>query len=31
MVTDAHHIARGYEDLTGKLRALGADVEWWHE
>ena len=21
-----YHIDRGYEDLTGKLRALGADV-----
>jgi UDP-N-acetylglucosamine 1-carboxyvinyltransferase len=26
VVSDAHHIARGYEDLAGKLRALGADV-----
>ncbi|HSR26590.1 MAG TPA: UDP-N-acetylglucosamine 1-carboxyvinyltransferase [Candidatus Eisenbacteria bacterium] len=26
-VTDAWHIERGYEDLPGKLRALGADVE----
>jgi UDP-N-acetylglucosamine 1-carboxyvinyltransferase len=29
-VTDVgavHHIERGYENLTGKLRALGADVE----
>jgi UDP-N-acetylglucosamine 1-carboxyvinyltransferase len=26
VVGDAHHIARGYEDLAGKLRALGADV-----
>ena len=26
VVSDAHHIARGYEDLPGKLRALGADV-----
>lgn len=25
-VTDTHHIMRGYEDLTGKLTALGADV-----
>ena len=31
VVTDAHHIARGYEDLAGKLRALGADVEWVHD
>src|SRR5439155_4362545 len=27
VVTDAQHIARGYEDLAGKLRSLGADVE----
>jgi UDP-N-acetylglucosamine 1-carboxyvinyltransferase len=26
-VADAWHIERGYEDLPGKLRALGADVE----
>jgi UDP-N-acetylglucosamine 1-carboxyvinyltransferase len=26
VVSDASHIARGYEDLPGKLRALGADV-----
>src|SRR4051812_265428 len=25
-VTDAHHIDRGYENLAGKLQALGADV-----
>ncbi|GMU79406.1 MAG: UDP-N-acetylglucosamine 1-carboxyvinyltransferase [Acidimicrobiia bacterium] len=25
-VLDAHHIDRGYPDLAGKLRALGADV-----
>lgn len=25
-VGDAHHIDRGYEDLAGKLRGLGADV-----
>ncbi|MBF4508960.1 MAG: UDP-N-acetylglucosamine 1-carboxyvinyltransferase [Aeromicrobium sp.] len=25
-VTDIHHILRGYEGLTGKLAALGADV-----
>jgi len=31
VVADAHHVARGYEDFGGKLRALGADVEWWHE
>jgi UDP-N-acetylglucosamine 1-carboxyvinyltransferase len=27
VVSDAHHVARGYEDLPGKLRALGAAVE----
>jgi UDP-N-acetylglucosamine 1-carboxyvinyltransferase len=27
VVADAHHVARGYDDLPGKLRALGADVE----
>jgi UDP-N-acetylglucosamine 1-carboxyvinyltransferase len=26
VVHDAHHVARGYEDLVGKLAALGADV-----
>ncbi|MCU1451052.1 MAG: UDP-N-acetylglucosamine 1-carboxyvinyltransferase [Acidimicrobiales bacterium] len=26
IVSDAHHIARGYEDFAGKLRALGADI-----
>jgi UDP-N-acetylglucosamine 1-carboxyvinyltransferase len=26
-IADAWHIERGYEDLPGKLRALGADVE----
>jgi len=26
LVSDAHHIGRGYEDLPGKLRSLGADV-----
>ena len=25
-IADVHHIDRGYEDLEGKLRALGADV-----
>ena len=25
-VSDAHHIARGYEDLVGKLASVGADV-----
>ena len=27
VVHDAHHVDRGYEDLVGKLRSLGADVE----
>jgi UDP-N-acetylglucosamine 1-carboxyvinyltransferase len=27
VVHDAHHIDRGYEDLAGRLRSLGADVE----
>ena len=27
VVSDAFHIERGYEDLAGKLRGLGADVE----
>jgi UDP-N-acetylglucosamine 1-carboxyvinyltransferase len=26
VVSDAHHVARGYDDLAGKLTALGADV-----
>lgn len=26
VVSDAHHIARGYDDLAAKLRSLGADV-----
>jgi UDP-N-acetylglucosamine 1-carboxyvinyltransferase len=26
VVADAHHLDRGYEDLAGKLAALGADV-----
>ena len=29
VVTDAHHVARGYEDLAGDLASLGADV--WAE
>jgi UDP-N-acetylglucosamine 1-carboxyvinyltransferase len=28
VVSDAHHVARGYQDLPGRLRALGADVTW---
>jgi len=27
IVSDAHHIDRGYEDMVSKLRALGADIE----
>jgi len=26
VVSDAHHIARGYDDLAGKLESLGADI-----
>jgi UDP-N-acetylglucosamine 1-carboxyvinyltransferase len=26
LVSDASHIARGYEDFAGKLRAVGADI-----
>jgi len=26
VIADAHHIDRGYEDLPGRLRALGGDV-----
>jgi UDP-N-acetylglucosamine 1-carboxyvinyltransferase len=26
VVTDIHHIDRGYEDLVGKLRSIGAEV-----
>jgi UDP-N-acetylglucosamine 1-carboxyvinyltransferase len=26
VVSDAHHVDRGYEDLAGTLRALGARV-----
>jgi UDP-N-acetylglucosamine 1-carboxyvinyltransferase len=25
-ISDVHHIDRGYEDLEGKLQALGAEV-----
>jgi len=25
-ISDVHHIDRGYEDLEGKLHALGAEV-----
>jgi UDP-N-acetylglucosamine 1-carboxyvinyltransferase len=27
VVHDAHHVDRGYEDLVGRLRGIGADVE----
>jgi UDP-N-acetylglucosamine 1-carboxyvinyltransferase len=27
VVSDAHHVDRGYEDLAGALGALGARVE----
>jgi UDP-N-acetylglucosamine 1-carboxyvinyltransferase len=26
VISDPHHIDRGYEDLTGRLRSLGADI-----
>ncbi len=26
LVGDAHHVARGYEDLVGRLASLGADI-----
>ena len=26
-ITEIHHIDRGYDDLVGKLRDLGADVQ----
>ncbi len=26
VVSDAHHVARGYEDLAGKLASVGADI-----
>jgi UDP-N-acetylglucosamine 1-carboxyvinyltransferase len=26
VVSDVHHIMRGYEDFTGRLAALGADI-----
>ena len=26
VISDGSHVARGYEDLPGKLRSLGADV-----
>lgn len=27
IIEDIHHIQRGYEDMVGKLRAVGADIE----
>jgi len=27
VVADAFHVDRGYEDLAGKLRALGASID----
>ncbi len=27
VITETHHIDRGYDDLAGKLRSLGADIE----
>jgi UDP-N-acetylglucosamine 1-carboxyvinyltransferase len=27
LITDCHHIDRGYEDLVGKLKRVGADIE----
>ena len=27
LITDCHHIDRGYEDLVGKLHRVGADIE----
>ena len=27
LVGDAHHVARGYEDLVGRLASLGADID----
>jgi len=27
-ITDVHHLDRAHEDLVGKLRSLGADVDW---
>lgn len=30
-ITGVEHIKRGYENLTGKLRSLGADIEVFHQ
>ena len=27
LITDAHHLDRGYHDLVGKLQQVGADLE----
>ena len=27
LITDCHHIDRGYDDLVGKLQRVGADIE----
>ena len=27
VIEDIYHIERGYEDLVGKLRAVGADIK----
>jgi UDP-N-acetylglucosamine 1-carboxyvinyltransferase len=27
MITGVHHVDRGYDDLVGRLRAVGADIE----
>ena len=27
VIEDIHHIQRGYEDMVGKLRAVGADIK----
>jgi UDP-N-acetylglucosamine 1-carboxyvinyltransferase len=27
LITDCHHIDRGYDDLVSKLQRVGADVE----
>ena len=27
VISGVHHIDRGYDDLVGRLRAMGADIE----
>ena len=27
IIAGAHHVDRGYDDLVGKLRSVGADIE----